>query len=53
MFGDHGRRILDDQRAELFPRTVRPRFLALLWAVLVALAAVAGVLLTTVTGRLP
>ncbi|GIG90684.1 hypothetical protein Pen02_56200 [Plantactinospora endophytica] len=53
MFGDHGQRVLDDPQADLFPRTVRPRFLGLLWTMLVVLAAVATVLLTAITGRLP
>ncbi|HLX48873.1 MAG TPA: hypothetical protein VKS82_11125 [Streptosporangiaceae bacterium] len=38
LFGDEGRRLLDEQQAHLFPPSVRPAFLRLLWAALAALA---------------
>lgn len=52
LFGREGQQHLDAQQDMLFPTTVRPRFLRLLWIALLLLAA-AGTLLAIGTGRLP
>jgi hypothetical protein len=53
MLGGEGQRLLDDQESGLFPATVRPTFLRLLWIALAVLAIAAGVLLASLAGRLP
>ncbi len=45
MFGDEGQRVLREQGPRLFPVTIRPGFLRLLWTVLGLLAVAAAVVL--------
>jgi len=52
LLGDDGQRALDEQEADLFPGTVRPAFLRLLWIALAVLAALAGLLAAALAGRL-
>ncbi|WP_194904239.1 hypothetical protein [Catenulispora rubra] len=51
LFGDDGQRRLDTERDTLFPPTVRPVFLRLLWAGLVLLTVI-GTVLAFRIGRL-
>jgi len=53
MFGGEGHRVLDGLGPRLFPATVRPAFLRLLWGVLVVLGIAAGFLVAALAGRLP
>jgi hypothetical protein len=53
LLGGEGRRALRDYESGLFPDTVRPAFLRLLWIALAVLAIAAGFLLTVLAGRLP
>lgn len=53
LLGGEGQRALGDQESDLFPSTIRPAFLRLLWVTLAVLAVVAGVLLAALAGRLP
>lgn len=52
MFGDEGQKVLDDLGPGLFPDSVRPSFLRLLWLVMIVLAVLLAVVLTTVAGKL-
>jgi hypothetical protein len=52
LIGSEGQRALRDHEADLFPGTIRPVFLRLLWIALAVLAVAAGVLLAAVAGRL-
>lgn len=52
MFSDEGQLVLEQHGPELFPISVRPPFLRMLWLGLVALAAVLGLVLAAVAGRL-
>jgi hypothetical protein len=52
MLGDEGQRVLSEQQLDLFPPSVRPAFLRLLWIALAVLAVAAGLLITTATGML-
>jgi hypothetical protein len=51
MLGDEGQRVLERETG-LFPRSVRPAFLRLLWIVLAVLAVLAAVLFTAIGARL-
>ena len=53
LLGGEGRRALRDHEPGLFPSTVRPPFLRLLWIGLAMLAVAAGFLITALAGRLP
>jgi hypothetical protein len=53
LFGDEGRRLLDEQHPHLFPATVLPPFRRLLWAALALLAIGVAVVLVAISGRLP
>jgi hypothetical protein len=53
LFGEEGRRLLDERQAHLFPASVRPAFLRLVWVALAVLAAGLAVLIVTIGGRLP
>lgn len=53
LLGGEGQRALRDQEPGLFPSTVRPAFMRLLWIALAVLAIAAGFLLTAVAGKLP
>lgn len=53
MFGPEGQMVLDEHGSGLFPVSVRPPFLRLLWLGLIALAVVLAVVLIAVAGRLP
>ncbi len=52
MLGDEGRQVLGGQERELFPLSVRPAFLRLLWIALALLAVAAGLLVSAATGML-
>jgi hypothetical protein len=52
MFGTAGRRVLAAHEKSLFPATVQPRFLAVLWLVLIALGIAGAVLVAVLGGRL-
>lgn len=52
MPGDEGRRVLGEQERELFPPSVRPAFLRLLWIALAVLAVAAGLLVSAAAGML-
>jgi hypothetical protein len=52
LFGDEGRRLLDERQAHLFPPSVRPAFLRLLWVALAVLAIGVTVVIVTIGGRL-
>ena len=52
MLGDEGQRVLGEQQRDLFPPSVRPAFLRLLWIALAVLAVAAGLLITAATGML-
>ena len=53
MLGDEGQHVLAEQEADLFPATVRPAFLRLLWIILAVLAAAGAAVFTALGGRLP
>ena len=53
LFGDEGRHLLDEQRARLFPASVCPAFLRLLWAALALLAFGVAVVIIAIGGWLP
>jgi hypothetical protein len=52
MLGDEGQRVLGENEEDLFPPSVRPVFLRLLWIALAVLAVAAAILITAVSGRL-
>jgi hypothetical protein len=52
MLGDEGQRVLAQEEPDLFPPSVRPAFLRLLWIALAVLAVAAGLLITAVSGML-
>jgi hypothetical protein len=52
MLGDEGQRVLDEEEGDLFPPSVRPAFLRLLWIALAVLAVAAAILITVISGRL-
>jgi hypothetical protein len=52
MLGDEGQRVLGEKEEDLFPPSVRPAFLRLLWIALAVLAVAAAILITAVSGRL-
>lgn len=52
MFGDEGQRVLDEHGVRLFPVTVRPVFLRLLWAALAVVAIAGGAVVVGLAGRL-
>jgi len=45
--------VLDGHGPHLFPATVRPAFLRLLWGVLAVLGIAAGIVVAALAGRLP
>jgi hypothetical protein len=53
LLGDEGQRLLDEQHAHLFPATVRPAFLRLLWVALAVLAVGVVAVIVAIGGRLP
>jgi hypothetical protein len=53
VLGDEGQRVLGEEEGNLFPPSVRPAFLRLLWIALAVLAVAAGLLITAASGRLP
>jgi hypothetical protein len=52
MLGDEGQRVLGENEEDLFPPSVRPAFLRLLWIALAVLAVAAAILITAISGRL-
>jgi hypothetical protein len=50
LLGDEGQRALGGTGQDLFPRSVRPAFLRLLWLALAVLAVVAGLLIAAASG---
>ena len=52
LFGEEGDRRLAGREDDLFPASVRPPFLRLLWIALLAQAVAAAVLLAALSGRL-
>jgi hypothetical protein len=53
VLGDEGQRVLGEEGGNLFPPSVRPAFLRLLWIALAVLAVAAAVVFTAIGGRLP